>query len=58
LSGRACGRLGAWWPPGGEHCCALDVESSKQIVPLPVGRENVIAAGMSCAPRPVSALFD
>jgi hypothetical protein len=45
------GRLGARWPPGGEHYNALDnVESCSQIVPLFGGQENMIAAGMSCPP--------
>jgi hypothetical protein len=43
------------WPPGGEHCWPLDVESCSQIVPCPVCRENSIAAGMlgptACRPR-------
>src|SRR6187401_2202077 len=46
---RWSGRLEAW-PPGGEQCWPLDVESCSQIVPCPVCRENSITAGMSCPP--------
>jgi Domain of unknown function (DUF4190) len=34
------GRLGAWWPPAGEHFCFLGHEPCRKIVPLPAGRES------------------
>jgi len=49
--GRRVVRQTRAWPPGGEHCRPLDVESCSQIVPCPVCRENSITAGMSCPPR-------
>ena len=35
-TGSASGRLGTWWPPAGEHWIALDFESFRKSVPLPV----------------------
>ena len=39
-TGSASGRLGTWWPPAGEHWTALDFESFRKSVPLPVTRES------------------
>ena len=34
-TGPAYGKLGAWWPPAGEHFCSQGLESYRKIVPLP-----------------------
>src|SRR6266702_8967801 len=34
-TGSAYGRLGAWWPPAGEHFFPLGLEPCRKIVPLP-----------------------